>query len=72
MRMQLPTRVVCAAEPDLTLVPYCDYAPQAALDNPSRFHYLLARDPDTGSFSDYEEQVPAPAKDKYQMYKITE
>lgn len=36
-------------------MPYCDYAPKAALDNPMRFHYMLARDPQTGSFADFDE-----------------
>lgn len=62
-----------SAEPDLKLVPFCDHAPEAVLENPLRFHYMLARDPDTGSFADYEEHMGhLLVKDKYQMYKITE
>jgi hypothetical protein len=39
----------------LRQVHYCDYAPAAVLENPGRFHYMMARDPRTGSFSDYDE-----------------
>ena len=34
-------------------VGYCDNAPSLVLANPGRFHYMLSRDPVTGSFSDY-------------------
>ncbi|BDA47606.1 probable beta-1,4-mannosyl-glycoprotein 4-beta-N-acetylglucosaminyltransferase [Coccomyxa sp. Obi] len=59
-------------ESDLTVVPYCDHAPQAVLDNPGRFHYLLARDPDTGSFSDYEQQFFGGKQGKKKPGKVTE
>ncbi|BDA40413.1 probable beta-1,4-mannosyl-glycoprotein 4-beta-N-acetylglucosaminyltransferase [Coccomyxa sp. Obi] len=39
----------------LRRVPYCEYAPPAVLANPAKYHYMLARDPVTGSFSDYAE-----------------
>ena len=34
-------------------VGYCNNAPSYVLANPGRFHYMLSRDPVTGSFSDY-------------------
>ena len=36
-------------------VSYCDNAPSLVLAHPGRFHYMLSRDPVTGSFSDYAE-----------------
>lgn len=64
--------VAWLAESDLTLVPYCDHAPQAVLDNPGQFHYLLARDPDTGSFSDYTQQFFSGKEGKKKLSKVTE
>jgi len=63
---------ICLAEKDLELVPYCDHAPQAALNDPFKYHYLLARDPDTGSFSDYDQMVSKEQKKSFQMYKVTD
>jgi beta-1,4-mannosyl-glycoprotein beta-1,4-N-acetylglucosaminyltransferase len=34
-------------------VPYCKYAPPTVLANPGKYHYMLARDPVTGGFSDF-------------------
>ena len=42
-------------EEDATMrrVSYCNNAPSFVLANPGRFHYMLSRDPVTGSFLDY-------------------
>ena len=46
-----------ATQAQMARRPYCDYAPSFVLANPGRFHYMLSRDPVTGSFSDYAEYL---------------
>ena len=41
----------------LKRVDYCKTAPPVVLSNPGKYHYMLARDPVTGGFSDYSEYL---------------
>ena len=65
--------LACADEARGALHPveYCEYAPRAVLENPHALHYLLARDPVTGSFLDYEPHFGKGKQQKKSSFKLT-
>ena len=50
---------------------YCDHAPRAVLENPHALHYMLTRDPKTGSFLDYEAHFGPGSQQKHSSLKLT-